>query len=216
MNSLVKAIANACLATALAATPALAATNNNNNSSSRTSGFWANPYIGLSGDATWTPHSKTGGGGNVAIGGQIWPGSFGDVRLEAEFGYHGVPSRSGSDGNNHYFTYMANAYVDLSTIRPWSGSNSWQIVPYLGAGVGDATVHFGENRGFRSGFNNGFGSFHDNENAFAYQFMAGLTTVMPTMPNTDWSIGYRYTGSARVSGSHLNANSAELGLRFHF
>jgi len=157
-----------------------------------------NWYIGGSGDLTWLRNSDTGGGGNVDLG-----YAFNDFRIEAEAGYHAA---SGSDGfgSTHYFTYMGNVYYDFNTLFSPS-SSGWHIAPYIGAGLGDAAVHFGS-----SNFSN---TFHHHENDFAYQGMAGLNFVSASMPNTDWLIGYRYQGT---DSDNIHANSLELGVRFHF
>jgi len=157
---------------------------------SNTAGMAGNWYAGLSGDFTWL-HGDTGGGGNAQLGYMFPSDGFGDLRLEGEFGYHDASS-------THYFTYMGNAYYDFG--RWAANSGSVRIVPYLGAGVGDATVHFQRN---------------GSGDALAYQGMAGLSFICASMPNTDWSLGYRYQGSDETHGSRLNANNIELGVRFH-
>lgn len=163
-----------------------------------------NWYAALSGDLTWMSHADMGGGGNAALGYQFWPSDFGDLRAEGELGYH---SAGGSDGWNetHYFTYMGNLYYDFNITR--ASLDATHITPYVGVGLGDTTAHFGND---------------DSGNAFAYQFMAGLTLTPASTPNIDWSLGYRYQGSDSVDNSatgtsaSLHANSLELGMRFHF
>lgn len=174
-----------------AAAPAMAATNPSN---------W---YLGLSGDVTWLKHSDTGGGGNVALGYNFPTGPSGAFRLEAEAGYHGA---SGDDGfgGTHYFTYMGNAYYDFNKKLP-TPSEGWNISPYIGAGLGDAAINNGH-----SSFSN---TFHHHVNSFAWQGMAGLNFTSGAMPNTDWSIGYRYLGTDK---ENLHASNLELGARFHF
>ena len=158
-------------------------------------------YLGLSGDVTWLPHANTGYGGNVALGYRFMPSSFGNARLEGELGYHRANGDSGFR-DLHYYTYMGNLYYDFN-FNPLMSST--HITPYVGAGIGDTTAHFGNGA---------------HGNAFAYQFMAGLTFTPSATPGTDWSLGYRYQGSSDVNGGghsqRLNANSIELGLRFHF
>lgn len=154
-----------------------------------------NWYGGLSGDLTWLRHSDTGGGGNVDLGYR-----FDDFRVEAEAGYHGAGGQSGF-GSTHYFTYMGNAYYDFNH----AFSSDSRIVPYIGAGLGDAAVHFG-NSSFTT-------TFHHHENIFAYQGMAGLEYSAANAPNTTWSLGYRYLGT---DSHNLHANNLELGVRLHF
>jgi len=180
-----------CLAAMLAGTAAQAATSPND---------W---YVGLSGDLTWLSHSDTGGGGNVDLGARFWPSNFGDFRIEGEAGYHGAGGKNGY-GSTHYFTYIGNLYYDFNTV--FASSNSgWHVVPYIGGGMGDAALSAGH-----SSFSD---TFHHHENTFAYQGMAGLTFVASSMPNTDWSIGYRYLGT---DNNDPHANNLELGVRFHF
>ena len=179
-------IASTCLASS-ATIPAYAATTK-----------WGGWYGDLSGDLTWLRHSDTGGGGNVALGYR-----FSDFRLEGEAGYHGAGGDGGHSGT-HYFTYMGNLYYDFNRAFP-SSNSGWQVVPYIGGGLGDAQVHLGN-----SSFSNTF-RHHDND--FAYQGMAGLTFVSDSMPHTDWSLGYRYLGTDQ---DNLHANNLELAIRYHF
>lgn len=188
IKSLVKTAT--CLTSLLMAGSAYAATMPSDN--------W---YAGISGDATWLRHSDMGWGGNVAVGYRFWPSNAGDWRLEGEVGYHAA---DGSDGysDTHYITYMGNIYYDFNFGMPVGG---WTFKPYLGAGVGDAAVHFGNS--------SLAGTFHHNKDYFAYQGMAGLNFVAASMPNTDWSLGYRYLGT---DNHNVHANNVELGVRFHF
>lgn len=193
--------------TLLASTSALVAANAYADSNDR----WAhsNLYGAISGDVTWLNDYDTGGGGNAAIGYRIWPSDFGDFRIEAEAGYHAM-EKSG------YYTYMGNLYYDFNSMRSNLGTG-WNFVPYVGAGLGDATVHLGE-------YNSG-GRYNEHGDVFAYQFMAGLTIVPPDMPNNEWSIGYRYVGSNNVDGrdnfgvtrsNDLESNNIEIAYRMHF
>ncbi|MDE3060343.1 MAG: outer membrane beta-barrel protein [Pseudomonadota bacterium] len=179
---------------------------------------WGNWYAGISGDLTWMNHTNTGGGGNVDLGYRFWTGTTGDLRLEGELGYHGASNSGDFTGNTHYFSYLANAYYDLNNFRPWEGGpwsgSGWHLVPYVGAGLGDATVHSGHN----ASLSNQSFNFRGNVNSFAYDFMAGLTLVSDAMPNTDWSLGYRYFGTTKATddSGKIHSNNLELGLRFHF
>ena len=155
----------------------------------------SNWYAGVSGDVTWMQHTNTGGGGNVELGYQL-P----HVRVEAEGGYH-TAGGDGGYGDTHYYTYMGNLYWDIGSV---SGSYSgWQVTPYIGGGLGDAQIHRGA-----SGI-----SGTSSENSFAYQGMAGLTFASASMPNTDWSLGYRYLGA---DDTNPRASNVELAARFRF
>jgi hypothetical protein len=158
-------------------------------------------YAGVSGDLTWLRHSDTGGGGNVNVGYRFWPSNFGDFRLEAEAGYHGAGGSSGNAGT-HYFDYMGNVYYDFNTIFP---TNSWKIVPYIGGGAGDASLNYGHATIAST--------FHHHTNEFAYDGQGGLSFVMPSMPMTEWYVGYEYLGT---DNHNIDANNAKLGVRFHF
>lgn len=172
----------------LVASPAFATSDPNNN--------W---YAGLSGGVSWMDGSDMGGGGQVAVGYK-----FNDVRLEGEVGYHAADGNGGSSAT-HYLSYMGNVYYDFnSAFGP--RDSGWHVAPYIGAGIGDAAVHYGNNGGVGT-------TFRHHENHFAYQGMAGLTFVSASMPNTDWNIGYRYTGT---DSNNINSNNAEVGVRFHF
>jgi hypothetical protein len=160
-------------------------------------------YAGISGDLTWLRHSDLGGGGNIQLGYRLRPGSFGAFRIEAEAGYHSA-SGSGSYSSTHYFSYMGNVYYDFDKLLPNSASG-WRITPYVGAGLGDAAIHYGH-----SSFS---GTFHNHDNKFAWQGMAGIKLTSASMPNSDWSLGYRYLGT---SGDNIRSNNLELGYTLHF
>jgi len=182
-RSIKSLIVTTCLASALAVGPAHAVAPNS----------W---YAGLSGDATWFNHSNTGGGGNVALGYR-----FSDFRLEGEAGYHLAGGDSGYR-DSHYYTYMGNLYYDFNRVFPASASG-WHVVPYIGAGAGDAMVHYGSNPSA--------GVLPSAKNDFAYEGMAGFALASVSGP--DWYLGYRYTGTG---SDNLHASNAELGVRFHF
>ncbi len=196
MKNLKKYLLSACALSALICSPVHADIGSNPD--------W---YLGLSGDLTWLRHSDTGGGGNIALGRAFQTGSFGDFRLEAEAGYH---ETSGS----HYYSYMGNAYYDFTGLAP---SMPWKLTPYIGAGIGDLTAHLDES--------DSSGSYNVHGNVFAYQFMAGVNLNVDTIPNVDWSLGYRHVGSSDVDGTNnvgagvsdrVISDSIELGARFHF
>jgi len=158
-----------------------------------------NWYAGISGDLTWLDHSGTGGGVNLDLGYRIMP----DIRLEGEAGYHNVPGDSGYT-DTHYFTYMGNAYYDFNKFT-FTPTGTLRIVPYLGAGLGVAEASFGNSTVANT--------FHHHDTDFAYQGMAGITLACSSMPNIDWSLGYRYLGE---TDNDVSANNVELALRYHF
>lgn len=164
-------------------------------------------YGSISGGVTWASHDNTGGGGNLALGVRFLPSNFGDFRAELQGGYRDISP-------SHYFTYMGNLYYDFDSFKSYT---PFKVVPYLGVGLGDATVHFNET--------DNTGSFTEHDDVFAYQVMAGVNFVVDQMPNTEWFLGYSHLGSENIdatdnAGFHtskrLSANNVDLGLRFHF
>ncbi len=172
------------------------------NASAASQKLW---YAGASGDFTWLRHSDMGGGANLRLGYQFPPASYGDLRLEAEAGYHGADGDTGYS-NTHYFTYMGNLYYDFPNTYALSNSG-WSVSPYIGGGLGMASVRYGNSS------NNFTSTFHHHDNTFAWQGMAGLSLTSTSMPNIDWTIGYRYLGTDE---HNIHANNAEIGLRYHF
>jgi len=209
------------IASGLMATTAFAA---------RQNGSW---YAGISGDvSTLNSTNVTGAtagdnlkykfssGGNVAVGyePQMFNNGTGDVRLEVEGGYHafglkdvtaGGVENTSPNGDLRVATLMGNVYYDLH--------NSTSLTPYIGAGAGDAQINFAKN--------NGFGATTSSDNRFAYQFMAGVSYTMPSMPKVDWSLGYRFLGTTSpqfttttgdIKLDAIHASNAEIGLKYHF
>ena len=160
------------LAAALIAAPSFAAT--------ASTQAW---YAGISGDLTWMGDSDLGGGGNVDLGYR-----FNDLRLEGEVGYHDA---SGGGDAGHYWSYMGNAYYDFN--NTWNTSG-WKISPYVGAGIGDASV--------------------DGDNSFAYNGMVGLSFASASMPNATYRLGYRYFDTTDNNSPH--ASNIELGANWSF
>jgi hypothetical protein len=151
-----------------------------------------NFYVGGSGDLTWPRNADMGGGGNVAVGYR-----FNDVRVEGEIGYHAAD-------NLHYITYMGNVYYDFNQFT--KTHSGWRIVPYVGAGIGDAALHLGRNGSVSN-------TFHHNTDTFAYQGMAGVTLVSDSMPRVDWTLGYRYLNTDE---DEIQASNIQAGVRYHF
>lgn len=187
MKYVLPALAFSASLLALTVEPASAAVNPDNN--------W---YAGASGDFTWPNHADMGGGANIALGYK-----FSNFRIEGEGGYHGADGDVGYP-NVHYFTYMGNAYYDFNNMMSGSSAN-WHIVPYIGGGAGGAAIRYGS-----SSFTN---TFHHHDNVFAYQGMTGLTFKSPSMPATDFNVGYRYFSA---DNNDLHSNNLDLGVKFHF
>lgn len=165
--------------------------------------------------------SKTGFGGYAAIGRRI-----GDFRVELEYGrtendsdryFVTTPfmAEIAQDGETDISRYMANAYFDLNL----EGS---RFTPYLGAGVGAASIHsiriagtFANPTPMRL--------VDDSATYFAWQAMAGLAIAVT--PRLQFTTQYRWFDAgtvdledargeavtADVAGSHV-----DIGLRYSF
>ncbi|MFO1242970.1 MAG: porin family protein [Rickettsiales bacterium] len=101
-----------------------------------------------------------------------------NMRFELEYGYRksDVDSVDGitGDGNIHSNTGMLNAYYDFNTGTQW--------LPYVGAGLGWSQVELKTGRG----------AVNDDDSVFAWNLMAGVGYAPTSIPNTVWTIGYRY------------------------
>jgi len=189
---------------------------------------WPRWYIGLTGGYTYMGDEDISGGGSATklspsdgfdVGGAIGylPSSsmplLNALRFEAEVTYHqddvhSIHLSNGRTiaGNGSYDStaYMANVFYDFQTGSAWS--------PYIGAGIGIASMHLPTN----SGANNS--SAGDNE--FAYQGLVGIGYTPETIPNTQWTVGYRYlaTSDAKFGGTDIeySTNSLEAGGKFRF
>ena len=189
-------------------------------------------YAGASGDITFPRDTTVSGttsgnikykfssGGNIEFGyaPQMLNNSVGDVRFEAEGGYHafglkeitanGV-TNSRPNGDLKVMTLMGNAYYDLHT--------GTSFTPYVGAGIGDANIHLDKN--------NGFGMTKSSDNRLGYQFMTGVSYTPQCLPKTDWTLGYRFLGTTspqfttstgNVKLDAIHASNIEVGFKYHF
>ena len=152
----------------------------------------------------------------AAIGRPVWE----SLRLEAEFMSHSadadalpVINLSALDGSLDVQTLMLNVLVDF----PFSQGS---LVPYLGLGVGSASVEF-DNIG------NNFLRIAGDDDVFvfAYQGIAGL--AIPMSEQLTLNIDARYLRSDEVTfaisaGEHLQSESEvetigiTAGIRFRF
>ena len=189
-------------------------------------------YTGLSGDISFPRDTSVTGttsgdikykfssGGNISLGYRpnALNNSTGDARFELEGGYHAFGLKSitangvtnaNPSGDLKAFTLMGNAYYDLHTGTPFT--------PYIGAGIGDADINFDKS--------NGFGMTKSNSNQLGYQFMTGVSYTPESLPQTEWSLGYRYLGTTSpqfatttgdVKFDPIRASNVELGFKYHF
>ncbi len=142
-------------------------------------------------------------------------------RIEGEITYrendvdtHNVQALGGaqpaSTGDVSALSYMANGYVDLHT--------GTRLTPYLGAGIGMATVDF-----------NGYGIqavpdvLDDDETVFAYQAIVGLSVGLTERVSLTGDYRYFATDDIEINTAANNATETEydshnlmVGLRVKF
>ena len=143
---------------------------------------------------------------------------FGFLRLEGEMSYKyaeitSVTERSygiryvNVDGGLSAFALMMNGFFDLHNPSP--------ITPYLGGGMGFASLKLGNTRGVEA--DSGAVNYHlfrsDEDSVFAYQFGAGMEVEMN--PRLSLDLGYRFFGTSRASFSEQWPNSTDLKLESH-
>ena len=105
-----------------------------------------------------------------------------------------------STGEAKNIAYMVNALYDVN--------NGTQLTPYFGAGIGYSDLEFRD----------------DSDMVFSYQFMAGVGYEPTLIPNTIWTLGYRYFGTADASLNSgataynigYDAHNLEAGLQMRF
>ena len=125
---------------------------------------------------------------------------FGFLRLEGELSYkNGEMSKiteqiSGTrfanvDGRLGALAMMFNAFLDLH--------NATRVTPYVGGGVGFATLHLSETFGTDTTTGNRSRLYRsDDDTVFAYQAGAGLEIAFTQRFSLD--LGYRYFGTAKA------------------
>lgn len=188
-------------------------------------------YVGLQGAVNFVDDSDLSnppifGGGSVDIdydngfGAGVALGympagtqSFLDMmRFDLEYYYRksDVDTFAGGSGSGDITSnsLMLNAYYDIATGTGW--------VPYLGAGAGLSEIEL----------QTGTGSVDDSDTVFAWNLMAGVGYAPTSMPNTVWSIGYRYfaaedpefgiTGTTSTTETDYDVHNVEAGVRLLF
>ena len=134
--------------------------------------------------AEFDPSINIGGSGGY---------DFGFVRLEGELSYKRAEfSRvrdqvTGdtfvrADGGIGVFAVMANGFVDLHNNSP--------VTPYIGGGIGFATLHRDDITAIQSGAGRRLLYPSDDDTVFAYQAGAGLEIALNRRLSLD--LGYRY------------------------
>jgi opacity protein-like surface antigen len=143
---------------------------------------------------------------------------FGILRLEGELSYKhseinsitvnlAVPPNHfrDIDGNLGVFAFMANAFVDLHNDTP--------VTPYLGGGIGFATLHLSDTHDNHTGDRL---YRKDDATVFAYQVGGGLDIALNRLISLD--LAYRYFGTekAEFDSDHQFKNStAEMKYESH-
>ena len=151
---------------------------------------------------------------------------FGMVRFEGELSYRqnemdaltdrgntGI-NYGGVDGDVDVYAVMANAFLDFHNDSP--------ITPYIGGGIGVATIYISETSATIDGIRQPIYA-DDDESVFAYQVGGGLDIALNRQTSLD--IGYRYFGTdkARFDSDWSQSKSFEIeshnvavGIRFKF
>lgn len=150
---------------------------------------------------------------------------FGIIRLEGElsYKYNEVDSINGRDQEHYYlteevgtFAFMANVFFDLHNDSP--------ITPYIGGGIGVATIYNGNDR--NDYYDDDDYDDEEYDSVFAYQVGGGLEIALNKRLSLD--VGYRYfvTDTAKfnidsyyisqTSKIKLESHNVAVGLRFKF
>lgn len=133
---------------------------------------------------------------------------FGFLRLEGEISYKYSEIKSivdqtdnyrfrNPDGNLGVAAFMANAFFDMH-------NQSW-VTPYLGGGIGFATLHLSDTFGTdtrNTPINRPLLYAEDDDTVFAYQAGAGVEIALNRSFSLD--LGYRYFGTDTAT---FNKNS---------
>jgi len=142
---------------------------------------------------------------------------FGFFRIEGELSYKNGEMSSitekisqirfaNVDGRVGAYAMMFNTFLDLH--------NPSYITPYIGGGIGFATLHLSET--FGTDTNTGIRTrlyASDNDSVFAYQAGAGLEIALTERSSLD--IGYRYFGTAKTKFNRNTFTETELKLDSH-
>lgn len=154
---------------------------------------------------------------------------FGLVRLEGELAYRfaeidSITSKTTNyrvndvDGNIGVFSSMVNVFIDLH--------NSSRITPYLGGGIGFATLYISDTDGYVTDGNNTYYEtvyWESDDTVFAYQLGGGAAIALNDRFSID--VGYRYFKTDKAhfdsyysstSSESFESNDVMVGLRVKF
>ena len=157
---------------------------------------------------------------NINIGG-TGGYDFGIVRLEGELSYKNADLKTitdqtsgiryhNVDGNLGALALMVNGFFDLH--------NDSRVTPYLGGGIGFASLHLSDT--FTQASLPIYGA--GDATVFAYQAGAGVAIALNQRVSLD--IGYRYFGTGRgdfdsdlsTTSMKFESHNAALGVRYKF
>jgi len=142
---------------------------------------------------------------------------FGYLRLEGELSYKNAEMSkiseqiSGTritnvDGRLGALAMMFNAFLDLH--------NNTQVTPYIGGGVGFATLYLSDTFGTETNTGNRSRLYRsDDDTVFAYQVGAGLEIAFTKMLSLD--LGYRYFGTTKAKFNNHSDTTTELKIESH-
>lgn len=137
---------------------------------------------------------------------------FDSMRFDLEYYYRksdlDTVAGASASGDLSSKSAMLNAYYDINTGTRWT--------PYLGAGAGWSEVTLDSSEL----------DYDDDDSVFAWNLMAGIGYAPETLPNTVWSIGYRYfstqdpkfhskDGTERIEQDY-DVHNVEAGVRMMF
>lgn len=197
-------------------------------------GFYASAFTGIT-VASDADVSSISGGSNFNDRAEFDPGinaggtfgyDFGMGRLEGELSYKHSEIKTVTDRQTGYryrsvdgslgaFAVMFNGFVDLR--------NDSRVTPYLGGGIGFASLHLSDTSGIAS---NGVRTIlYDKADAtvFAYQLGAGMEIALNRRLSLD--VGYRYFATERAdfdsdwnssASMKLETHNGTVGVRFKF
>lgn len=191
--------------------------NYNNNASAASNDRFPYWYVGISGGVAGQTDSDFDGstsgtfkydtGYNVTASLGYTPPIAAPFRFEGEISEH-RQDFSRFDGDLRSDAIAFNAYYDFR--------NSSRITPYLGLGAGVARFHL---------TNPNASGISGTDTKGIWQGMAGLAYEPESIPDVDFTLGYRYfrpfsdpetdNGGGKVKYEYDN-NSVEVGARFRF
>ena len=142
---------------------------------------------------------------------------FGYLRIEGELSYKNGEMSSitekisqtrfaNVDGRMGASALMFNAFFDLRNPSP--------VTPYIGGGIGFATLHLSDTFGTETNTGNRERLYRsDDDTVFAYQVGAGLEIALTRMLSLD--LGYRYFGTAKAKFNRNTSTATELKFESH-